>query len=386
MNSLMLQRALLLATLALIIVSSPSILNGFVALGHSWGSDTVRYYVNPRNKWVSEGAATSAIQTAAAGWSNQSRANIQLAYAGQTTGSSLTQNYKNEVFFRDAPSSSGNVAEAWYWWDGSGRLVDADLIFYEGSFQFFTGSGCSNGIYIENVAIHEFGHALGLRHSDVPGVTMQPAMQSYCDTSQLTLEPDDIAGIEAIYPPLSGGSANTAPLVSIASPRNDTSLAEGSAVAFAGAATDTQDGNLTPNLRWTSSLVGPIGSGGSFSKALPVGTHVITAAVTDSGGLSATLQITVTVAPLAATPSPSPVSATLTVRGYKVKGMQKVDLSWKGLTATSVDIYRNGAIVTTTANDGAMTDPIDNRGNGSYSYKVCAAGSTTCSNQVSVTF
>ena len=382
----MLQRALLLASLALIILSSAPILDGFVALGHSWDTDTVRYYVNPRNKWVSEGAAVSAIQTAAAGWSDQSRANIRLAYAGQTSGSSVSQNSKNEVFFRDAPSSSGNVAEAWYWWDGSGRLIDADLIFYEGSYQFFTGSGCSNGIYIENVAIHEFGHALGLRHSDVPGVTMQSVMQSYCDTSQLTLEPDDIAGIETIYPPLSGGSGNTAPSVSISAPGNRSSFSEGSAIGFAGSASDTQEGNLTPSLRWTSSLIGQIGLGGSFSKALTAGEHVITATATDSGGLSATQQVTVTVAPLAQTSAPPPVSATLTVRGYKAKGMQKADLSWTGLTATSVDVYRNGAIVVTTANDGALTDPIDSRGNGTYSYKVCAAGTTSCSNQVNVTF
>jgi hypothetical protein len=51
-----------------------------------------------------------------------------------------------------------------------------------------------------------------------------------------------------------------------------------------------------------------------------------------------------------------------------------------------VDVYRNGARITTTSNDGAYTDNINTRGGGSYTYRLCEAGTTTCSNQVTVTF
>jgi len=76
----------------------------------------------------------------------------------------------------------------------------------------------------------------------------------------------------------------------------------------------------------------------------------------------------------------------LSATGYKVKGLQTADLSWSGATSTNVDVYRDGNRIDTTANDGAYTDNINNRGSGSYTYQVCEAGTSTCSNEVTVTF
>lgn len=57
-----------------------------------------------------------------------------------------------------------------------------------------------------------------------------------------------------------------------------------------------------------------------------------------------------------------------------------VHLAWSGATTSTVDIYRNGAKVATTANDGAHDDPV---ASGTYQYAVCDLGSTTaCSAQV----
>ena len=76
----------------------------------------------------------------------------------------------------------------------------------------------------------------------------------------------------------------------------------------------------------------------------------------------------------------------MTARGRKVKGLQKADLSWNGLSGGSVDVYRNSTRVMGTANDGAETDPINKKGGGSYIYRVCAAGTTTCTNNALVSF
>ena len=68
------------------------------------------------------------------------------------------------------------------------------------AFRFFAGSsGCTRGFYIEDIAAHEFGHALGLGHSTSASATMYPSVSS-CDPRNRTLDADDIAGARALYP------------------------------------------------------------------------------------------------------------------------------------------------------------------------------------------
>lgn len=63
-----------------------------------------------------------------------------------------------------------------------------------------------------------------------------------------------------------------------------------------------------------------------------------------------------------------------------IPGGTSVRLTWSGATTSTVDIYRNGAKVATTANDGTHDDPV---ASGTYQYGVCNLGSTTaCSDPV----
>ena len=77
---------------------------------------------------------------------------------------------------------------------------------------------------------------------------------------------------------------------------------------------------------------------------------------------------------------------TLAATGYKVRGLQKADLEWSGATSANVDVYRDGALIATTANDGFYTDNIDQRGGGSYTYQVCEAGTSICSIEATVNY
>src|SRR6266568_877583 len=96
--------------------------------------------------------------------------------------------------------------------------------------------------------------------------------------------------VASIAPPV-----NNPPAVVILAPGTGTTLTSGSAATFTGAATDPETGDCTARLTWTSSIDGQIGTGGSISKALSVGTHTVTASVTDPAGKTGKATITVAV-------------------------------------------------------------------------------------------
>ncbi len=94
------------------------------------------------------------------------------------------------------------------------------------------------------------------------------------------------------------------------------------------------------------------------------------------GGPEPTPEPSPTVSP---EPSPTPSSITLTVTMTKQQGINRANLSWSGATA-SADVFRNNGKITTVTG----TSYVDNlgRGGGTVTYKVCNAGTTTCSESV----
>ncbi len=84
--------------------------------------------------------------------------------------------------------------------------------------------------------------------------------------------------------------------------------------------------------------------------------------------------------------TPPPVGGDITAdaSGYRSKGKNKVNLTWSDAVTSSVDIFRNGSLRTTTANDGQFTDSF--KSYGSFTYKVCDQGTNNCSADVTVNF
>jgi subtilisin family serine protease len=84
--------------------------------------------------------------------------------------------------------------------------------------------------------------------------------------------------------------------------------------------------------------------------------------------------------------TPPPVGGDITaeVSGSRAKGKNKVTLTWADAVTTSVDVYRNGSLRTTTANDGFYTESFKTYG--SFTYKVCDQGTDNCSADVTVNF
>jgi hypothetical protein len=64
-----------------------------------------------------------------------------------------------------------------------------------------------------------------------------------------------------------------------------------------------------------------------------------------------------------------------------------VDLTWPEGASSNVDVYRNGVLIATVPEiPGFYTDHIGAKGRGTYTYKVCEAGTQNCYNEVTVRF
>ncbi|OAB56476.1 hypothetical protein AY599_22200 [Leptolyngbya valderiana BDU 20041] len=156
------------------------------------------------------------------------------------------------------------------------------------------------------------------------------------------------------------------------------------ACSFDGSGSTDSDGTIA-SYSWTFGD-GNTGSGSSASNTYAAdGSYSVTLTVTDNDGASDSATQLVTVAANDGGGG-DPVGINLTGVGYKVQGRWRADLSWDGATGGSVDVYRDGAFLTTTGNDGAYTDVTDFRGGGTLSYQVCEAGTSTCSGTITLVF
>lgn len=159
---------------------------------------------------------------------------------------------------------------------------------------------------------------------------------------------------------------NTAPTLAISSPSNNSSFTLGDAITFTASASDAEDGNLSGSIVWK--LNGSVlYNGASFTKSdLPTGTHTLEASVVDSGGLTASQQVTVNVTEPS---SAQALSATITTNAASYYNFARV----YG-TVTVVD--QNGApvpsasvsVLLTTANGTRTTFTGTTGSNGTYTF------------------
>ena len=74
-------------------------------------------------------------------------------------------------------------------------------------------------------------------------------------------------------------------------------------------------------------------------------------------------------------------TAPMTLKGRKTR------LNWRGATSPNIDIYRNNVLIATQPNEpGVYTDSTGDTGRAQDRYRVCEAGTATCSNDVLVRF
>ena len=172
---------------------------------------------------------------------------------------------------------------------------------------------------------------------------------------------------------IGGGGGNTPPVA------NFTFSCTGLTCSFTDTSTDG-DGSIASR-SWN------FGDGGTSTATNPShtyaagGTFNVTLTATDNGGAQGAETKPVTVS----SGGGSDVITLSVVNASKGKN-KRANLTWSGSSAASVDVYRDGVIVATTANDGLHTDVLPKGTTGSRTYRVCNAGTASCSNDASVTF
>lgn len=138
------------------------------------------------------------------------------------------------------------------------------------------------------------------------------------------------------------------------------------------------DGSVA-NRSWT------FGDGGSSTTTNPShsygsgGTYNVSLTVTDNEGATDTASQNVTV-------TESGGGITLSVSPRTRGPWTYADLTWSPADGGNVDVYRNGSVIRTTADDGAYSDRIGRNPSGTFSYQVCETDSGDCSNVASISF
>lgn len=171
----------------------------------------------------------------------------------------------------------------------------------------------------------------------------------------------------------------TVPSISIAAPTSASSYTTtNAAIAVSGSSADNV--GIT-QVTWANDRGGSGTASGATSWsigsiALQGGTNVITVTARDAAGNTGTDVLSVTYTP------PSSSSVVLSGQLVPTKWRKMAQLTWTTASWGNAAVYRNGVKIRTTSNDGSFSDSL--RYPGSYTYKVCDAYGTACSNTVTL--
>jgi hypothetical protein len=181
--------------LALLLFGGCNAFAGDMQISLRWPGKTYVWHYNPQHKpdWLSEEEALSVVRKAAAGWE---ACGVSLPYAGLTAKSPSTIDGENVVGWRE----DGKNFSAWTTWAAhrDGRAIEADVSLYTNVFDLYRRQGIDARLELHKSLVHEFGHIVGLSHSDRPEDAMSVKVKTRPEWKQPS--DNDIARCRALYP------------------------------------------------------------------------------------------------------------------------------------------------------------------------------------------
>jgi hypothetical protein len=193
--------------LLVLALSAAPAAQGFETLANAWRSGIAHFRINPNFPSPALSGAPDQqleiLRAAAAAWRDQSSANFEFIYDGTTTrvGVNLTDGI-NAVSFLDDDGGDA-LAATFIRSDQRDRVAAFDIVFYASSNSSpINWNGprdpASGTMDLGGVAVHEFGHALGLDHTPIAQATMF-ASATGRGLQLRTLHADDLAGVHFLY-------------------------------------------------------------------------------------------------------------------------------------------------------------------------------------------
>lgn len=171
-------------------------------MGVKWKSLPVNYVINPTNpQGLSESFITSTISASAETWDASTSSELfSNSYTINYSASYGVQDFKNSIDFADYPND-GVIAVTSVWYTRVGKqIVEFDQR-YNTRFSWGDATSDSSKMDLENIAVHELGHAVGLGDiysASCSSVTMY-GYSTEGETSKRTLEQPDITGLQIMY-------------------------------------------------------------------------------------------------------------------------------------------------------------------------------------------
>lgn len=329
---------------------------------------------------LSDGSASwGAVAEAALNLWNASLGGVKFSAVRNSTATRAEGNALNNVFFSSDIYGdgwgSGVLAVTLYYTAGS-RFTETDVLFNSrlnwDSYRGPQRRGANGAIFdFHRVALHEFGHALGLDHPDQAGQAVTALMNSFI-TDLDTLTSDDLAGGRALY---GAPIAASAPPVIVAHPASQSAVAGQTVTFTVGVTSDSavnyqwlKGGAPLASATAATLRVGPVALSDAGTYAV-----VVTNAAASLTSASAVLTVTAPVIVTAPTIVSGPASQTVLAGDGAT-----FNVNANGTAPLGYQWFRDGAMLSGATSSVLAVQPVRTSDAGSYTVRISnSAGAIT---------